>query len=382
MRAETTKNFSSSKHDDSEDYDSDLDINFHRLKLDDCVLANDDFDSRTQLDPSVWKCSEKSLLNSKPMSSSVSTNNNGISLSKVQISTPTRQIVNQQGILPMDYMFSTQQQQQAAQQPTMPQTPQVKSYADALQMSTKNQQQSQQQRQQNQASLAHQTSLLKQLIGAPQAQPPPTKILSLEEIERNMINQQQQQKMIQEKLAAIAKIPNQNPVKQQQQILSQQNQIHPQSQHVQNQQVTVPGRQPPIFPPHPLLNANRIPPGFPAPNMQQAANMAKFNPLMQMPNHPMNNFVSIFDLVEFSLINFSSTILGASKLCRAFTASSTAPTCDASKSNGQNSSTSNQYATNGSSAESNAKSATTKPSSIQSKIGPGNPAKSSDVIVQ
>lgn len=143
-------------------------------------------------------------------------------------------------------------------------------------------------------SLAQQTNALQQFIGgAPTSGHP--KIMSLEEIERNLINQQQlqqHQKMMQEKLAAIqSKVQQQDPSpphphsQQQQQQLQMRkmmpNQVQPQP---------APGL---MFPPHVNMNGLQQPaPGFPPiPPHLQGPNLPKFNP-MGMPNHPMhmNNF--------------------------------------------------------------------------------------------
>lgn len=135
-----------------EEYDSDLDINFDRLKLDDCDIAIDDTDLyKIQLDPSVWTSPDNKY--NKPLTPS----------HKV-VSTP-----NRNNYVEQDY--GRQQNFQSLQQP----------------------------------SLAQQTNALQQLIGATPASAS-TKMMSLEDIERNLINQQlqqQQHKMIQEKLVAI-----------------------------------------------------------------------------------------------------------------------------------------------------------------------------------
>lgn len=146
-------------------------------------------------------------------------------------------------------------------------------------------------------SLAQQTNALQQFIGgAPTSAHP--KIMSLEEIERNLINQQQlqqHQKMMQEKLAQIqmkaqiqqAPAPSPPQVQQQQQNIQQQ-----MRKMMPGQPQPAPGL---MFPP-PHLNMNGPPqpaPGFPPiPPHLQGPNLSKFNPLMGMPNHPMhmNNF--------------------------------------------------------------------------------------------
>lgn len=199
------------------DYDSDLDINFI-TKLDDFDITNDDTDVRNhfQLDPSVWATPVKPI-------------------------TPTKvpNVYQQQHI---------KENEMVRKFPIQP-PPGLSSPSLAQQ----------------------QTNALQQLIGAtPQNVPP--KIMSLEEIERNMINQQQQmqQKMMQEKLAAIqskarkvpAGVPNQPP--------PPINGPFPVPPHFMN-------GPPPPFPPH--LQ--------PPPNMQQ---QQKFNPLMNITNHPINNF--------------------------------------------------------------------------------------------
>lgn len=132
-----------------EEYDSDLDINFDRLKLDDCDIAIDDTDLyKIQLDPSVWTSPDNKY--NKPLTPSHK----------------TAAAANRNNYSEPDYG----RQQNYQQTPT----------------------------------LAQQTNALQQLIGAtPTAT---TKMMSLEDIERNLINQQlqqQQHKMIQEKLVAI-----------------------------------------------------------------------------------------------------------------------------------------------------------------------------------
>ena len=203
------KTTTNDKNDES-DYDSDLDINFI-TKLEDFDITNDDTDVRTfQLDPSVWATPVKPI-------------------------TPAK--------IPNVYLKESEIQRKFPIQPP----PGLSSPTLAQQ----------------------QTNALQQFIGAtPQNAAP--KILSLEEIERNMINQQQiQHKMMQEKLAVIQtkgrkapNIPNQQP------------------------QQPMNGPYPPV-PPHFMSGP---PPPFssvPPPHLQ-APNMTKFNPLMNITNHPMN----------------------------------------------------------------------------------------------
>lgn len=188
------------------DYDSDLDINFI-TKLEDFDITNDDTDVRNhfQLDPSVWATPVKPI-------------------------TPTK----------VSNVYQ-QQNEMARKFPIQP-PPGLSSPSLAQQ----------------------QTNALQQLIGAtPQNAPP--KIMSVEEIERNIINQQQmQQKMMQEKLAAI-----QSKARKAQPPPPQMN-----------------GPFPPV-PPHFM---NGPPPPFASvpPHLQPPPNMQKFNPLMNITNHPMN----------------------------------------------------------------------------------------------
>lgn len=152
----------------------------------------------------------------------------------------------------------------------------------------------QQQQKQAPPSLAQQNNALQQLIGAVPSSAGPPKIMSLEEIERNLINQQQQmqhQKMVQEKLAQIqSKVVPQVPVTQ---VSSSASPQIPQQQQQQMRKMMNQGpTQPPpglMFPPHhhPLLNGPP-PGGFPIPPHLQGPNLTKFNPMMNMGNHPMN----------------------------------------------------------------------------------------------
>lgn len=128
-------------------------------------------------------------------------------------------------------------------------------------------------------SLAQQTNALQQLIGTASVINAHPKILSVEEIERNMISQQHQ-KMMQEKLASIqSKIPqNSQPLIPQQ---TQQQQIR----KVLSNQIPGPGL---VFQPPP----HGPPPFGSLPPHMQGPNLSKFNPIMNMSNHPlnMNNF--------------------------------------------------------------------------------------------
>jgi hypothetical protein len=190
------------------DYDSDLDINFI-TKLEDFEITNDETDVRNQfqLDPSVWTNPIKPTTPSKHPQGYANHNNNHDGMGrKFQGPQPPP------GILP--------------------------------------------------PSLAQQTNALQQFIGgAPSAGGP--KIMSLEEIERNLINQQQiqqHQKMMQEKLAAIQSktvqqapapsppVPQQN-VQQVRKIIRNPNLPQP-----------VPEM---MFPPH--INGPPPPGGFPVP---------------------------------------------------------------------------------------------------------------------
>ena len=151
-------------------------------------------------------------------------------------------------------------------------------------------------------SLAQQTNALQQFIGAAPISAQP-KIMSLEEIERNLINQQQlqqHQKMMQEKLVALqqSKAAHQqqqqltpSPPQVQQQPQGPTPQQHQQLRKMMSNPQPGPGL---MFPPQ-HLNMNGPPPpaGFPPiPPHLQGPNLSKFNPLMTMPNHPMhmNNF--------------------------------------------------------------------------------------------
>ena len=226
------------------DYDSDLDINFI-TKLEDFDITNDETDVRNQfqLDPSVWTNPIKPL-----------------TLNKIPNVYNNQKYAEHDGI--------SRKFPQAPPGITAP------------------------------PSISQQSNALQQFIGgAPTSAHP--KIMSLEEIERNLINQQQlqhHQKMMQEKLASIqSKVVQQAPapspphVHQQQNIQQQQQQMR----KMLNQNagpLQSPGL---IFPPH--LNMNGAPPpaGFPPiPPHLQGPNLSKFNPLMNMSNHPMhmNNF--------------------------------------------------------------------------------------------
>jgi DNA topoisomerase 2-associated protein PAT1 len=128
------------------------------------------------------------------------------------------------------------------------------------------------------------------VMGAPPPQSAAPKILSLEEIERNLITQQQQlqqQKVMQEKLAALqAKVSSSSPVPQPSQQPQQQQTPQQQGRKVmQNQQQQSPQQnqnqqgQGIVFPPS---GFPPIPPHLQGPNFPN-----KFNPIM----HPMmNNF--------------------------------------------------------------------------------------------
>jgi len=228
------------------DYDSDLDINFI-TKLDDFDITNDDTDIRNQfqLDPSVWTTPPIKPLNAF-------NNNNKV---QTQDSDVSRKFLHQN------------------LKPPIQPPPGLSS------------------------SLAQQTNALQQLIGTSPAMNAHPKILSVEEIERNMISQQQQQqhqKMMQEKLAAIQSKVAQNVVPQNSQPLIPQ---PPQQQQQQQQQIRkvlsnqLHGQQPGlVFQPPPHLNG---PPPFGSlPPHLQGPNLSKFNPIMNMSNHPlnMNNF--------------------------------------------------------------------------------------------
>lgn len=234
------------------DYDSDLDINFI-TKLEDFDITNDETDVRNQfqLDPSVWTNPIKPLTPHKVPHAY----NNG-------------KYAEHDG---MGRKFHPHQGP-----PGIPPPP----------------------------SLAQQTNALQQFIGgAPTSAHP--KIMSLEEIERNLINQQQlqqHQKMMQEKLAAIQSkvVQHQNSAPSPPQVQPQQN--LQQQQQLQQQQMRKvmpnPGPLQPapglMFPPHMNINGPPHPPaGFPPiPPHLQGPNLSKFNPLMNMSNHPMhmNNF--------------------------------------------------------------------------------------------
>lgn len=145
---------------------------------------------------------------------------------------------------------------------------------------------------QNQARMQHNNPSFVLVPQQQQQQQAAPKILSLEEIERNLITQQQQiqqHKVMQEKLAALqakvspsSPVPQQQPTPQQQQgrkAMPNQQQQAPQQQ---NQQQQPPQGQGIIFPPS---GFPPIPPHLQGPNFQN-----KFNPIMPI-NHPMmNNF--------------------------------------------------------------------------------------------
>ncbi|CAG9807897.1 unnamed protein product [Chironomus riparius] len=212
------------------DYDSDLDITFI-TKLDDFDITNDDTDIRNQfqLDPSVWTTPIKPL-NAFNTSNQIQTHDSNAS----------RKFPHQ-NLKPPPGLSST---------------------------------------------LAQQTNALQQLIGTSTAMNSHPKIMSVEEIERNMISQQQQQqhqKMMQEKLAVIqSKVP-QNVVPQNSQTLIPQ----PSQQQIRKVLSNQPGL---VYQPPPHLNG---PPPFGSlPPHLQGPNLSKFNPIMNMSNHPlnMNNF--------------------------------------------------------------------------------------------
>lgn len=218
------------------EYDSDLDINFITRKIDDFDIVNDEADVRSQfqLDPSVW------------------TN---------PIKPQTPQKIQQ-------HAYNNQEMMTRKFPPGI--VP---------------------------PSLAQQTNALQQFIGGPPTQAQP-KIMSLEEIERNLINQQQMhqhQKMMQEKLAAI-----QSKVVQQAQAPSppQQSPVNTQQHQQLRKMMSNPGQQGPqqpgaglMFPPqHMNMNGPPPPAGFPPiPPHLQGPNLSKFNPLVN-PMHPMNNY--------------------------------------------------------------------------------------------
>lgn len=230
------KSVINNKTEDSDgEYDSDLDINFI-TKLEDFEIRNDETDIRNQfqLDPSVWTNPIKPV-------------------------TPHRAhnaYINNQHA--MARKFIPHQAPPGIAQPP---------------------------------SLAQQTNALQQLIGGAPASGHP-KIMSLEEIERNLINQQQlqqHQKMLQEKLASIqSKVAQQHPAPQSPPQLQQQTNVQQMRKVMPNQ---IPGPpQPPglMFPPHMNMNGPPPPAGFPPhqiPPHLQGPNLSKFNPLM---NHPMN----------------------------------------------------------------------------------------------
>jgi hypothetical protein len=228
------KSLSNDKLDES-DYDSDLDIKHLITKLEDFEITNDDTDVRNhfQLDPSVWATPIKPITPTKvPNQMFQNHHNNSDMTRKFQM-------------IPPPGLASP--------------------------------------------SLSQQTNALQQLLGTvpPAANAP--KILSLEEIERNMINQQHQ-KIMQEKLAAI-----QSKV----QGVVQQPPLPPQAAPATtSQQQRKPPQQPGMIfppsvgPPPPHMNINGPPPPFPpVPPHLQGPNLTKFNPLMNITNHPMmNNF--------------------------------------------------------------------------------------------
>lgn len=226
MRIEHNQSFS--KADDSEEgeYDSDLDINFI-TKLDDFDIRNEEIDIRNQfqLDPGVWTTPVKPLTPIK--AANVFSNSNN----KVRHESDASR--NFQTIQPPPGL----------------------------------------------ASLAQQTNALQQLIGTPVTNAQP-KIMSVEEIERNMISQQQHQqhqKIMQEKLAAIQSKVAIPPTTNQQPLIPQHSQ---QIRKIASNQL--PGQL--MFPAPPPSHLN-VPP-FPLPPHLQGPNLNKFSPLMN--HHPMN----------------------------------------------------------------------------------------------
>lgn len=243
QRKPPTKVINEKIEDSDGEYDSDLDINFI-TKLEDFEITNDETDVRNQfqLDPSVWTNPIKPLTPQKVQNA----------------------YNNQQQHDGMSRKFHPNQGPPGIAPP----------------------------------SIAQQTNALQQFIGgAPTSAHP--KIMSLEEIERNLINQQQlqqHQKMMQEKLAVIqAKVV-------QQQVSAPSPPPHVLQQQQQNMQqqmrkiMPIPGQPQPapglMFPPHLNMNGPPPPAGFPPiPPHLQGPNLSKFN-LMNMSNHPMhmNNF--------------------------------------------------------------------------------------------
>lgn len=234
------------KQEDSDgEYDSDLDINFI-TKLEDFDITNDETDVRNQfqLDPSVWT-------------------------NPIKPQTPHK--------VPNAYNIQKYGEHDGMPRKFHPHPPPGITAP---------------------SSIAQQTNALQQFIGgAPTSAHP--KIMSLEEIERNLINQQQlqhHQKMMQEKLASIqSKSVQQAPAPSPPHVHQHQNiqQQHQMRKMIPNSNAgpLQPGL---IFPP-PHLNMNGPPPpaGFPPiPPHLQGPNLSKFNPLMNMSNHPMhiNNF--------------------------------------------------------------------------------------------
>jgi DNA topoisomerase 2-associated protein PAT1 len=230
------------------EYDSDLDINFI-TKLDDFDITNDETDIRNQfqLDPGVWTTPIKPITPTKVPNvfhtSNNNHNNHNNNNNRIPEHDPSRKF------------------------PTLQPPPGL------------------------QASIAQQqTNALQQFIGASQVNNAAPKILSVEEIERNIINQQQQQhhqKMMQEKLAAIQ---SKVAATTQQAVVPPSPVIpSPVQQQQQQQQVRKVMGNPPqqglMFQGPPQLNGQQF---APIPPHLQGPNMTKFNPLMNI-NHPMNN---------------------------------------------------------------------------------------------
>lgn len=233
MRSQRKVPVNEKLEDSDGEYDSDLDINFI-TKLEDFEITNDETDVRNQfqLDPSVWTNPIKPVTPNKVPHAFNKFGEHGGMARKYQ---------GPPGIAP--------------------------------------------------PSLAQQTNALQQFIGgAPTSAHP--KIMSLEEIERNIINQQQlqqHQKLMHEKLAAIqskvvqqhATAPSPPQVPNVQQPQQQMRKLMP--NQVSGQPQPAPGV---MFPPHMGMNGPPPPAGFPPipPHLQGP----KFNPLMNMANHPMN----------------------------------------------------------------------------------------------
>lgn len=234
------------------EYDSDLDINFI-TKLEDFDITNDETDVRNQfqLDPSVWT-------------------------NPIKPQTPQKVPHHFNNHINYGDQEMVQRKYHPHQAPPGLQPP---------------------------PSMTQQNNALQQLIGGSPASGHP-KIMSLEEIERNLINQQQlqqHQKLMQEKLAQLQSKTQQvspSPPHGQPQLQQPQQIVPPQQQQQQMRKVMPNAGQPQpapglMFPPHMNhLNGPPPPAGFPPiPPHLQGPNLSKFNPLM-MPNHPMhmNNF--------------------------------------------------------------------------------------------